>query len=120
MYALNAALPRNLANAAVAVTAVLGSRSAEMSTTRSLITHGSRVFGLANVRNGQTEFYDVYCVGRARLFLLCIIHGILTIYPVTTEATDTVNSSRPGALSPEITAFSRGVTTSSAHAGILA
>ena len=57
----------------------------------------------------------MYCMGRAQLFLLCIIHGILTIYPVTTEATGTASISSHGASS--VSAASRATTMPFAAVG---
>ena len=51
------ALPTRLADAAVALAVVLGSRTAEMLATRSLIIHGSRAFRLAKVGCREADPY---------------------------------------------------------------
>ena len=61
-YALNAALSRNLVDVAVALAAVLGPRTAEMSGTRSLTIHGPKALMPAKVVSGENECCGVECV----------------------------------------------------------
>ena len=70
-------LSRNPVNAAVALAAVLGSRTAATSATESLITHGMKESRLATVRCWQSEF--VPCI--VFVMSLTIIHGGLVVYP---------------------------------------
>ena len=51
-----------LANTAVVLAVVLGSRIAEMRAAHVLIIHGLRASGLAKVGCGNTEFHDLLCV----------------------------------------------------------
>ena len=53
-YALNAALSRNPVDVAVALAVVLGSRTAEMPGTQSLVIHGPRASKLVKVGIEET------------------------------------------------------------------
>ena len=57
----SAELPRNLANAAVALAGALGSSTAEKQAMKSSITHGERASRLAKVGCREAELGDVPC-----------------------------------------------------------
>ena len=57
LRAPSALVPRNLADIVVVLAAVLGSRTAEMSATQTLIIHGSRASKLAHVSSADTGFH---------------------------------------------------------------
>ena len=65
-YVPSAALLRELANAAVVLVVVLGSRTVEMSATQSLIIHGLREHWLAKVGRRDIECHRYY-----RGWILC-------------------------------------------------
>ena len=77
------ALSRNLVNAAVVLAAVLGSRTAEMSVTRRLITHGSKASRLVKVRCWEPDnLCKVVDIASLKLMIafLTSVHIILNIY----------------------------------------
>ena len=67
MCAQSAEIPRNLVNAAVALMAVLGSRTVEMPVMHILITHGPRASRLAKVSCREAHL----CYGL--LFAYCLL-----------------------------------------------
>ena len=81
-HAPSAALSRNLADLAVVLVMVLGSRTAEMLATQSLIIHGSRAFRLAQV--GYVKRMSATCILvdfiLLRTVLVIILHVILTMH----------------------------------------
>ena len=70
LYVPSAALPRNLAKAAVALVVVLGSRDVEMPATQPRITHGPTAWRPANVSSGLRSCICIHT--RAKWIISCL------------------------------------------------
>ena len=112
------ALPKRLANVAVALPAVLGSTTAEMSTIPRLIIHGPRASRLAKVRCGKVEYCDVHRVVSCGLFCGQLFAILLPCIAVTTETTGMVRPNIHDA--PSVTVVSNEALRPFIIAGTLA